>query len=226
MRNFKLPALLLSIVFTLSACATDEYGNKREMTNTEKGAIFGATLGALAGMTTRDKSSNAILYGIVGGLAGGGVGAYMDSQQKDFQKNLKAEIDHGDIIVERLPHDALLVTMSSETSFDINSTVIKPGFRSTLDKIAAIVNKYGKTHLSLVGYTDSTGSKSYNQRLSLQRATAIQQYFLSLNVIPQRMSVYGMGEEKPRASNATAAGRQQNRRVEIIIEPVIAQPQQ
>ena len=226
MRNFKLPALLLSIVFTLSACATDEYGNKREMTNTEKGAIFGATLGALAGMTTRDKSSNAILYGIVGGLAGGGVGAYMDSQQKDFQKNLKAEIDHGDIIVERLPHDALLVTMSSETSFDINSTVIKPGFRSTLDKIATIVNKYGKTHLILVGYTDSTGSKSYNQRLSLQRATAIQQYFLSLNVIPQRMSVYGMGEEKPRASNATAAGRQQNRRVEIIIEPVIAQPQQ
>ncbi len=225
MRHYKLPILLLSIVFTLSACATDEYGNKRNLTNTEKGAIFGATLGALAGLTTRDKN-NAVLYGIVGGLAGGGVGAYMDSQQKDFEKNLKTDIDQGNIIVQRLPNDALMVTMSSETSFDINSTVIKPGFRSTLDKIATIVNKYGKTHLSLVGHTDSTGSKAYNQRLSEQRAASIQQYFLSRNVIPQRMSAYGMGEDKPIASNTTAIGRQQNRRVEIIIEPVIAQPQQ
>lgn len=222
MRHYKLLALLLSIVFTLTACATDEYGNKRQLTSTETGAIVGATFGALVGLNSRDKN-NAVLYGIVGGLAGGGVGAYMDSQQKDFEKNLKPEIDRGDIIVEKLPQNALMVTMTAATSFDVNSTVIKPGFTSTLDKIASIINKYGKTHLSLVGHTDSTGSRSYNQRLSEQRAEAIHQYFLSRNVIPQRMSVYGMGEDKPRASNATAAGRQQNRRVEIIIEPVVAQ---
>ena len=222
MRSYKITALAISMVLTLTACATDEYGNKRSLTDTERGAIIGATLGALAGRNTRDTNKR-VLYGIIGGVAGAGVGNYMDSQKKDFEKNLKTEIDRGDVIVERLPENLLMVTMSSETSFDVNSTVIKPGFKSTLGKIAAIVNRYGKTHLSLVGHTDNTGSRSYNQRLSEQRAAAIQRYFLSLNVIPQRMTIYGMGEDKPRASNATAHGRQQNRRVEIIIEPIVAQ---
>jgi len=220
MRHYKIPALVLSMVLTLTACATDEYGNKRSLTDTERGAIIGATLGALAGRNTRDTNTR-ILYGIIGGVAGAGVGNYMDSQKKDFEKNLKTEIDRGDVIIERLPDNLLMVTMSSETGFDVNSTVIKPGFKSTLGKIAAIVNRYGKTHLSLVGHTDNTGSRSYNQRLSEQRAASIQRYFLSLKVIPQRMTIYGMGEDKPRASNATALGRQQNRRVEIIIEPLV-----
>lgn len=221
MHNFKIPVLLLTAILTLPACtATDEYGNKRRLTDTEKGMIIGATLGAIAGRNTRDTNQR-ILYGIIGGVAGAAVGTYMDNQKKDFEKNLKSSIDRGDVIVERLPDNLLMVTMSSESSFDVNSTAIKPNFRSTLGEIAKIVNKYGKTHLSLVGHTDSTGSKSYNQRLSEQRAAAIQTYFRSLKVIPQRMTIYGMGEDKPRASNATALGRRQNRRVEIIIEPLV-----
>ena len=148
MRSYKITALAISMVLTLTACATDEYGNKRSLTDTERGAIIGATLGALAGRNTRDTNKR-VLYGIIGGVAGAGVGNYMDSQKKDFEKNLKTEIDRGDVIVERLPENLLMVTMSSETSFDVNSTVIKPGFKSTLGKIAAIVNRYGKTHLSL-----------------------------------------------------------------------------
>ena len=221
MPNFKIPVILLSAIMTLPACtATDEYGNKRRLTDTEKGAIIGATLGALAGHNTRSTKKR-VLYGVLGGIAGAGVGNYMDTQKKDFEKNLKNEIDRGDVIIERLPENLLMVTMSSESSFDVNSTTIKPNFKSTLGRIAKIVNKYGKTHLSLVGHTDSTGSKSYNQRLSEQRAAAIQTYFRSLKVIPERMTVYGMGEGKPRASNTNVLGRKQNRRVEIIIEPLI-----
>jgi outer membrane protein OmpA-like peptidoglycan-associated protein len=221
MKLIKSFAFLLAISLTLGACATDEYGNRRELTDAEKGGLIGAGIGVLAGLTAKDKN-RAVLYGIVGGVAGAAVGNYMDSQKKDFEKQLKDEMQHGEIYVEKLPQNALLVTMTSQTSFDVNSATIKPGFYSTLDKIAKIVNKYGKTHLSLVGYTDSTGSAAYNKKLSDRRASSVLAYLSNQGVIPQRLSAYGMGEERPRASNATAAGRAENRRVEIIIEPVVA----
>lgn len=217
----KLLALAIIAVFTLSACATDEYGNKREMTDTEKGALIGAGIGVVAGLTTKDKGKKAALYGLIGGVSGAAVGHYMDSQKKDFELQLKNEIQSGAILVEPIPQNSLLVTMTAQTSFDVNSTQIKPGFYSTMDKISSIVNKYGKTHLSLVGHTDSTGSNAYNKTLSEQRAASVMSYLQSKGVIPQRLTAYGMGEDKPRASNTTEAGRAQNRRVEILIDPVI-----
>lgn len=208
-------------LFVLAGCATDEYGNKLPMTSAEKGALIGAATGLVIGMTTRDKGKNVLLLGIVGGIAGGSVGAYMDSQRKDFEKRLKPEIDQGAITIEKLPNNVLRVTMTGQTAFEFDSSTIKPGFYGTMNTISDIVNKYGKTHLSIVGHTDSTGPASYNQQLSLRRAGAVEQYLRNEGVIPQRLSVYGMGEEEPRASNATEAGRRLNRRVEIIIEPVV-----
>jgi len=185
--------------------------------------MIGATLGVLAGLTTKNKKKKAILYGAVGGIAGGAVGAYMDSQKKDFEKQLKEEIQRGDISVNKLPKDALVVTMTSQTSFAVNSSSIKSGFHSTMDKISTVVNKYGKTHLSLVGHTDSTGSRAYNQQLSVKRATSVNNYLRESGVIKERLSVYGRGEDNPRADNATDHGRSLNRRVEIIIEPIVEQ---
>lgn len=221
MNTQKLISLIIVSIFTLSACATDEYGNKREMTDAEKGALIGAGIGVLAGLTTKDKGKKAALYGVVGGIAGGSVGYYMDSQKKDFELQLKDEIQTGAILVEKLPQNVLMITMTAQTSFDVNSTQIKPGFYSTMDKIAKIVNKYGKTHLSLVGHTDSTGSNAYNKQLSEKRADSVVGYLQSKGVIQQRLTAYGMGEDKPRAGNETEAGRAQNRRVEIIIEPIV-----
>ena len=221
MKRIKSFSYLLVISLTLGACATDEYGNRTEMTDAQKGGLIGAGIGILAGLGAKNKQ-RAVLYGIVGGVTGAAVGNYMDNQKKDFERQLQQEIQNGEIIVEKLPQNALMVTMTSQTSFDVNSAQIKPGFYSTLDKIAKIVNKYGKTHLSLIGYTDSTGSAAYNKKLSDRRASSVLNYLGNQGVIPQRLSAYGMGEEKPRASNATAAGRALNRRVEIIIEPVVA----
>lgn len=216
--------LLIAVitVFMVSSCATDEYGNSRPLTRAEKGAMIGAATGVLLGLTTKDKKKKAALYGIVGGIAGGAVGAYMDKQRKDFERVLSNEINAGAIEVHKLPENNLMVTMTSKTAFEVDSTNIKQGFHSTMDKISNVVNKYGKTHLNLVGHTDSTGSSAYNQRLSERRASSIQSYLGARGVIPQRMTVYGMGEDQPRASNTTSAGRQLNRRVEIVIEPVVA----
>lgn len=213
--------LVFISLFLVTSCAVDEFGNPRSLTRAEKGAIIGATTGALIGYQKNGKK-DAILYGLVGGLAGGAVGSYMDAQRKDFEKQLASEIQSGAVEINKLPENNLMVTMTSQTAFDVDSTNIKSGFNPTMKKIAYIVNKYGKTHLNIVGHTDSTGSKAYNQKLSERRATSIQQYLSNKKVIPQRMSVYGMGEDSPRADNTSEAGRRLNRRVEIIIEPVVA----
>lgn len=219
-RYMKNVVFIFLIIFGLSSCATDEYGNKRELSDAEKGAMIGAAVGVLAGLTTRDKKKKAALYGVVGGIAGGGIGYYMDSQKKDFEKQLKEQISAGQITVQKMPNDVLMVTMTAQTAFDIDSTRIKSGFKPSMDKIAKIVNKYGKTFISVVGHTDSTGSHAYNQNLSERRALSVHDYLRQKGVIPQRLAYHGMGENNPRADNATPQGRTLNRRVELVIEPV------
>jgi outer membrane protein OmpA-like peptidoglycan-associated protein len=112
--------------------------------------------------------------------------------------------------------------MTGATAFTIDSDVIQPGFYSTLDKMANVLNRYGKTQLVIVGHTDNTGSAAHNQGLSERRAHAVEQYLLQRNVIPQRVEAYGLGQTQPRATNATPEGRQLNRRVEIVVIPVVA----
>ena len=213
---------VLCAALALGACTTDQYGRTRPMTDTEKGALIGAGVGAAVGLVSKDKK-NALLGAVGGGIAGGLVGNYMDKQKQDFEKVLRPEIDSGLVSVDALPQNQLRVTMTSETSFDVDSAQIKPGFYSTLDKIADVLKRYGKTQLSVVGHTDSTGSDAYNQQLSERRARAVQQYFLSNGVVPERVTAFGRGESQPRASNATPEGRTLNRRVEIIITPIVAQ---
>jgi len=217
MKSFLFPVLTC---FALVSCATDEFGNKRDLTDAEKGAMIGAAIGVFAGLTTKDKKKKAILYGVVGGVSGGAIGMYMDNQKKDFEKQLQDQIAAGEITVQKLSNDVLLVTMTAQTAFDIDSTNIKAGFKPSMNKISKIVKKYGKTHLNIIGHTDSTGSKAYNQSLSVKRAKSVHDYLAQQGIIPQRLGYNGMGENQPRADNATKHGRTLNRRVEIIIDPV------
>jgi outer membrane protein OmpA-like peptidoglycan-associated protein len=223
MRNqlMKLAAAITAGNLLLAGCATDEYGNRRPMTETEKGVGIGAVTGAALGAVVADKSGKGAAIGAVGGaLVGGLIGNYMEQQRRDFEKVLAPEISAGVIRVEKLPDDRLLVGMTGETAFEVDSDQIKPGFYSTLDKIAGVVNQYGKTQLAIAGYTDSTGSASYNQELSQRRADAVENYLLSDNVYPARMSATGYGKSQPIASNDTEEGRRRNRRVDITIIPV------
>jgi outer membrane protein OmpA-like peptidoglycan-associated protein len=214
----------LIFALSLSACATNDLGEKRDFKNSELGAMIGVVGGAVAGaaINHNNRGKGALIGAIGGGLAGGGIGYYMDSQAKDLQKQLAPEIQRGDITVQKMGDQSLLVSMTSNTGFDTNSSVLKSGYTPTLDKIAKIVNQYGKTTISIVGHTDNTGSVSINQSVSERRAQAVEDYFVSRNVNRIRLDSAGRGKAEPRASNDTEAGRSLNRRVELRIVPVTA----
>lgn len=207
----------------LVGCATDEFGNPRPLTETEKGVGIGAATGAAIGALVSNKSGQGAALGAVGGaVVGGLIGNYMEQQRRDFQKVLANEIAAGQIRLERISEGELLVGMTGETAFEVDSDQIKPGFYSTMDKIAAVVNRYGKTRLDIVGHTDDTGSAAHNQALSERRAGAVEDYLLDDNVYPRRMTSEGDGQVRPIASNATPDGRRLNRRVDITIVHVDA----
>ncbi len=225
MKQSKLLICGIVASFMLASCATNDFGNRKPLTDTQKGAGIGALSGAALGaiFSKNNRGTGALIGAIGGGLAGGLVGNYMDKQKQDFEKALVNERNAGVINIEQLPNNSLRITMTSQTGFDVDSASIKPGFFSTMDKIAAVVKRYEKTTLTIIGHTDNTGADAYNQGLSERRAQSVQQYFTQVGVHPSRLTAIGRGESEPRADNSTESGRQLNRRVEIIVEPVVAQ---
>jgi outer membrane protein OmpA-like peptidoglycan-associated protein len=189
----------------------------------ETGAVLGAAGGAIIGaMAYGTHSGKGVLLGAIGGgLAGGAVGAYMDGQKKDLEKNLASEIKARQARVDTLPNHVVRVTMTGDTGFNTNSTEIKPGFHSTLNKIADVVVRYGKTTLTVAGHTDDVGSAQSNQGLSERRAHSVAQYLESRRVQAVRLNIVGKGEAMPISSNASEGGRAENRRVEIYVQPVV-----
>jgi outer membrane protein OmpA-like peptidoglycan-associated protein len=145
----------------------------------------------------------------------------MNDQQREMEAALAEERHRHQLEIQRLQDESLKLDIPSEVSFDHNSASLKPAFIPTLDKIANILIKYNKTIVHVIGHTDSTGSEEYNLDLSLRRAGNVAVFLKQHGVPPQRLSIYGQGESQPRASNATAAGRQLNRRVEIILKPIL-----
>jgi outer membrane protein OmpA-like peptidoglycan-associated protein len=215
---------ILAVSVALSGCAGDGGGpGNKPLTNLESGALIGALGGAVVGAVAyhQNRTKGALIGAVGGGLAGGAVGAYMDSQKRDLEKNLHQEIQSGEARVEKMPNDVVRIIMTSHTAFDTGSVSIKPAFHSTMDKLADVVVRYGKTSLTIVGHTDNVGSDQYNQKLSERRAVSVAQYFESRHVNPLRLATLGKGEGEPVASNSTESGRQANRRVEIYVEPIV-----
>jgi outer membrane protein OmpA-like peptidoglycan-associated protein len=210
--------VVLVSTLVLVGCATDTPLGNREM-GTLIGAAGGAVIGAIA--YDRNRTKGAVVGAVGGALAGGVVGRYMDDQKRDLEKNLAQEIKLRQARVEKLPNNVVRVTMTNQTAFETNSADIKPGFHSTMDKLADVVVRYGKTTLTVVGHTDDVGSNAYNQALSERRAHSVAQYLESRRVNSLRLAISGKGETQPIETNATDTGRQANRRVEIYVEPVV-----
>lgn len=227
MKRITVFATIVAFAVFTAGCATDEYGNRRPMTEAEKGLVIGAASGAVVGALAKKDSRNkgALVGAIGGGIAGVAVGSYMDAQKQDLEKVLASEVQAGSIQIQKVNQNNLLITMTDQTAFDFDSTQIKPGFYTTMDRIANVLVRYGKTHLTIVGHTDNVGSDQYNQTLSERRAKAVNDYLLNKGVLIQRLVLLGRGEASPRASNATEEGRRLNRRVEIIVEPIVAETQ-
>ncbi len=204
------------VLLGLTGCATDD-PNRRAKT----GAAVGAITGAVLGSQVSGGPKGAVAGAIVGGIAGGSVGNYMDQQQRDFEAALAEEQRQNDLEIQRMQDETLKIDVSNEVSFDFDSANLKPAFTTTLDKVARVLQRYPKTTVTIVGHTDSTGSEAYNQQLSERRARNVADYLIGRGVLAERMFSLGQGESQPRATNATEAGRQLNRRVEILVQPIV-----
>ena len=215
--------VVVAVSIAFAGCADMQRPSGRPLESMETGILVGAGVGAALGAVAyhQNRSRGALIGAVGGGLAGAAVGSYMDSQKRDLEKNLGQEIQSGEARVEKLPNDVVRITMTSHTAFDTDSVNIKPAFHSTMDKLADVVVRYGKTTLTIVGHTDNVGSNQYNQKLSERRAVSVAQYFESRRVSPLRLATLGKGEAEPVASNSTESGRSANRRVEIYVEPVV-----
>ena len=110
-----------------------------------------------------------------------------------------------------------LIVNVSDVLFDTASSTLKPGAREKLARVAGILATHPDLHIEVEGHTDSVGSEEYNQKLSERRAESVKGYLLQQKIPANELDSAGFGESKPVASNSTAAGRQQNRRVELVV---------
>ncbi len=207
--------------FALTACQTqDAYTGQQKTNKATYGAAIGAVAGALGagllgGGNAGDRRTRALIGAGVGGLAGGGIGYYMDSQEKELTQQLRST----GVSVTRVGNDIIL-NMPGNVTFATNSFNINANFYQVLNSVAIVLKKYNKTLIDVTGHTDSTGSADYNMQLSQQRANSVAQYLVSQGTDTRRFLVNGAGESQPIASNQTASGREQNRRVEIKLTPL------
>lgn len=203
----RLAALAASGVL-LAGCGTQQ-GNRTAI-GTGAGAAVGAGLGAILG----DSSRAAMIGAGIGALAGGVAGYNWDRIRGDVQNAGASDMG---IDVAEQPDGSLKVNVPSTVSFDTSSYTLKPALLPVLDAVARSLNQNPQLRSHVVGHTDSTGQASYNQTLSENRARAVVNYLARQGVASQRMSSEGRAATDPVADNSTAAGRAQNRRVEIYL---------
>lgn len=183
---------------------------------TKKGAVIGGVAGAIAGAIIHNNRGSgnakrgAVIGGVVGTATGAIVGAMMDRQERELR-----QIEGID--VARTDEDELKVTLRNEILFDFNSASLRSSSRDELREMADVFDKYGDTTIVVAGHTDSVGSASYNDRLSDRRADSVAGYLEDLGVRGSRIDAVGYGEARPKASNSSSSGRQQNRRVELYV---------
>ncbi len=113
--------------------------------------------------------------------------------------------------------DRGLVATLGDIVFDTNGATLKPGAMDNIDRLAAFLKAHPERTVTIEGYTDSTGSEAYNEELSRRRAESVREALIARGVSPDRIRAVGRGESAPVATNRTAAGRQLNRRVEVVI---------
>ncbi|RJS93810.1 glycine zipper 2TM domain-containing protein [Salinisphaera sp. Q1T1-3] len=207
---------MLAVTLAVTACAGDP--NRRA----KIGGGIGTAVGGLIGSALGDHSTTNSAIGMaVGALAGAGVGHYMDRQQQELNAKLAEQQAADQLSIRRIGNDALEVGIASDASFGVDSASLSPNAQNTFNTIANVLKDYDKTATHVVGFTDSTGSAQHNLSLSQSRAQSVAQFLNSRGVNSQRVLTWARGQTEPVASNATAAGRAQNRRVAIVIKPIV-----
>ena len=222
LQSLKTRSLLIAAITTgalLAGCTTtDPNTGEEKMSHTAKDASIGAVAGAILGaaVSGRNDRTRGLLTGAaLGGGIGAAVGHHTDQQEAELRKKLA----NSGVDVQR-QGDTINLVVPSAISFATGSAQLTSQFYGPLNQVAESLKSYPDTRVQIIGHTDSTGSAAFNQQLSVNRANAVVVYLSAQGIPTQRMQAVGMGESQPIASNDTAAGRAQNRRVEIKIIPV------
>jgi outer membrane protein OmpA-like peptidoglycan-associated protein len=210
---------LLSLVLCglLTACATtDPWTGEQRTSRTGQGVAIGAGIGAVIGaISGGDRLERAAIGAGIGALSGAAIGSYMDRQEAVLREQLRGT---GVSVTRR--GDDIILNMPGNVTFDFDSASLRPEFFEVLDSVALVVNEFEQTVLIIDGHTDALGSERYNLELSRQRAESVERYLVSRQVRPVRLAAYGYGEQYPIADNDSEAGRAQNRRVELTLQPI------
>jgi len=209
-------AVVAATIVGLTACAADDPNR-----NTKIGAGVGAVLGGVLGNQVSHASGAPIVGAVVGAIAGGAVGNYMDKQRKEMEQQLEQEASRDELYITTMSDGSLRVGLASDVSFDLGSADLRPEALTTYGKIANVLKTYDKTVIHVVGHTDTTGSNSYNQDLSMRRAMAVSNYLAQNGVPGARMKQEGRGETELAVRTADNVREPRNRRVDIVIKPVV-----
>src|SRR5690606_30667253 len=174
------------------------------------GAIIGGVLGNNVGKGGKG-ALGAVLGGVVGGVAGGVIGNKMDKQAREIDNAVPGAE------VERVGEGIKLTLKENAVRFNVNKSTLTSTAQANLDKLVPVFKEYADTNIQIFGYTDSDGAEDYNLKLSEQRAASVRAYLVSKGLASSRFTITGMGEADPIATNETADGKSQNRRVEFAI---------
>lgn len=231
--NIKLALAAAAVSTALAGCATtgggyygqpqagypSGSGSAEDYDKTRRNAAIGAAVGAVAGLLSGDDATErrqrALVGAGVGGLAGGAVGAYQDRQERALRERMAGT---GVDVVRQ--GDNITLNMPAAITFGFNRSDLQPQFYPVLDNLSNTLREYNQTVVEVAGHTDSIGSDSVNQQLSVRRAETVANYLMGRGLMRDRFIVTGAGKTRPVASNDTEAGRAQNRRVEITLVPV------
>jgi outer membrane protein OmpA-like peptidoglycan-associated protein len=208
--------MLGAIVLALATSGCADMNQTQRGTAT--GAGIGAGLGAILGASTGGGGGNRAATGAVLGAAAGGLAGNIWSKRMEQQKQQMEQATRGTgVQVSQTQDNRLKLEIPSDVSFDTGRSDIKSNFRPVLERFAGTLNENPASVVTIIGHTDSTGSTSINQPLSIDRAARTRDYLTMRGVSPNRIAIDGRGEREPIASNDDPGGRARNRRVEIYV---------
>lgn len=203
--------VLSGCVFT--GCASMSNTGKGAMIGGGSGAALGAGIGALAG-----KGKGAAIGAAVGAAVGSGTGALigrrMDKQKKELEAIEGAKVE---TVQDVNNLQAIKVTFDNGILFATNKSELSTASRDALTKFANSLKNSPDTDVTIYGHTDNTGTRAVNERVSKERADAVANYLVGQGISRSRIKTEGLAYDQPVADNGTAAGRAQNRRVEVFI---------
>lgn len=206
--------LMIAAVATglaISGCTTDPNTGQQRLNKTAIGSLAGAAGGAtISKATGGDKTGR---DAAIGAALGAGVGYYMERQAKQLEQQMAGT----GVTVTPNANGNIDLVMPGNITFAFDNAALNQSFMPTLNKLASTMNEYNQNTITIAGHTDSKGEAGYNMNLSRNRANSVRNYLASRGVASNRMNVVAYGESRPVADNNTDYGRQQNRRVELII---------